>query len=61
MDHEALHAISAASCYFIPVRSKYSQLPVLRKPTVCACSSLSVGDKFYICTIQQAELWCIHF
>lgn len=56
MDHEALHAISAASCYFIPVRSKYSELPVLKKPTVCACSFLSVGDKFYIHTIQQAEL-----
>jgi len=39
MDHEAVHAIFAASCYFIPVRSKCSQLPVF-KNTACVCSSL---------------------
>jgi len=52
MDHEALYAIFAASCYFIPVRSKYSQLPVFKNPQ-SVCMLLSVGD---IHTIQQAEL-----
>jgi len=51
MDHEALHATFATSCYFIPVRSKYSKLLVFKNP-LSVCVLPSVGDKFYIHTIQ---------
>jgi hypothetical protein len=57
---EALHATFAASCYFIPVRSKYSK-PLAFKNPQSVCVIPSVGDKFLhpYSTIGRIIVFCI--